>query len=504
MREITVFQEADKELVHRLKSFSDIVIRLASEHNIDKLLVLILKELRSFTKADAGSLYIKEKDLLTFKVTQNDTLEATPKSKFEFQRKFKSFTLPINEKSLAGLCAYRKETLNIPDVTKSPYHSPDMDKKFGYQILSMLVIPMLNHSGNLIGVLQLMNASGKRGFVPFDELMIPQVEALANQAAVVLDNLRLYNELDNLFDSLVRYSTKAIDARDPCTAGHSGRVAQYAIEVGRAFGCFSQSELKELKYAAFFHDIGKIGVRENVLTKENKLSSSQMETIRERFHLITQFYICEAMKHNWPDEKLTKILEDINKDLNDIEEFNKPGFMSDEKQAKLDSIYRKTFLSSDGKPRKYLRPHEYDNLCIKKGNLNVQERLDIEFHPVHSQRILSQIPFPTDLARVPEIAGKHHEKLDGSGYPDGLSAEDIPLQARILAVVDVYDALVAEDRPYKKAMPKEKALSILDMEVEANHFDPKVVEVLKKVLSEKESTKEERRKKRLARKEDRL
>lgn len=496
MTDLVGLHQSDKELIHRLKSFSDIVIRLASEHSIDKLLILILKELRSFTKADAGSLYIREGDLIAFKVTQNDTLEATPKSKFEYQKKFKSFTLPINEKSLAGLCAYRKETLNIPNVPKSPYHSPDMDKKFGYPILSMLVIPMLNHSGHLIGVLQLMNSRGATGFVPFDELMIPQVEALANQAAVVLDNLRLYNELDNLFDALVRYSTKAIDARDPCTAGHSGRVAQYAVEVGKAFQCFTNAELKEIKYAAFFHDIGKIGVRENVLTKENKLSNPEMDTIKERFSSIKKYYIIESIKHHWDRDKLNDILQQIDQDLLDIEEFNKPGFMSDQKQARLDEIYRKTFLDINGKPRKYLRPYEYDNLCIKKGNLNVQERLDIEFHPVHSYRILSQIPFPKDLSRVPELASKHHEKLDGSGYPNGCPAEEIPLQARILAVVDVYDALVAQDRPYKKAMSREKALSILDAEVEANHFDFKVVEMLKKVLNEKDSTREQRKQKR--------
>lgn len=489
-------QSKDQELIERLKSFSDIVIRLASEHNIDKLLILILHEIRGFTKADAGSLYIKEGDMISFKVTQNDTLEATPKSKHDFQKKFKTFSLPINDKSLAGLSALKKETLYIPDVPNSPYHSPDMDKKFGYPIKSMLVVPMLNHTGDLIGVLQLMNSMKNGEFVPFNELLKPQVEALANQAAVVLDNLRLYNELDNLFDSLVKYSTKAIDARDPCTAGHSGRVAQYAMDLGKAFGCFTPDEIKELKYAAFFHDIGKIGVRENVLTKENKLSNAEMDVIRERFQLIKQFYINESLKNNWPQEKLTEKFNELDSDLDDIETFNKPGFMTDEKMARLREIYRKTFSAPNGKLRKFLRPYEFDNLGIKKGNLNVKERLDIESHPIHSYRILSQIPFPKNLKNIPEIAGKHHEKLDGSGYPEGCPADNIPLQARILAVVDVYDALVAEDRPYKKPMPKEKALSILDFEVEANHFDPVVVEKFKQVLEEKEKTKERRRLKR--------
>ena len=496
MSEQSLVQDPDKEVIKRLKAFSDIIIRLASEHSIEKLLILILKELRGFTNADAGSLYIKEGDMISFKVTQNDTLEATPRSKFEYQRKFKSFSLPINEKSLAGLAAYRKQTFNIEDVPNSPYHSPDMDKKFGYPILSMLVVPMLNHSGDIVGVLQLMNAKGDEGFVPFNKTLLPQVEALANQAAVVLDNLRLYNELDNLFDALVRYSTKAIDARDPCTAGHSGRVAQYAVEVAKAFDCFNSNQIKELKYAAFFHDIGKIGVKEDVLTKENKLSKDQMETIRERYNVAKQFYFAESIKHKWPQEQLDALCAEIDKDLGDIEEFNKPGFMSDEKMARLDEIYRKTFLTVEGKPRKYLRPHEYDNLKIKKGNLNFNERLNIESHPVISYRILSQIPFPKDLSQIPEIAKKHHEKLDGSGYPDGCPAEEIPLQARILAVVDVYDALVAEDRPYKKPMPREKALSILDFEVDANHFDAKVVETLKKVLVEKDEAKAKRKTKR--------
>lgn len=489
MNNQNIVQQSDKDLIYRLKSFSDIVIRLASEHNIDKLLILILKELRAFTKADAGSLYIREGNMITFKVTQNDTLEATPRTKFEYQRKFKSFSLPINEKSLAGLSAFRKQTFNIPDVPKSPYHSPDMDKKFGYPILSMLVVPMLNHSGDLVGILQLMNSKKDDEFAPFDKTLIPQVEGLASQAAVVLDNLRLYNELDNLFDSLVKYSAKAIDARDPATAGHSERVAKYAVDVAKEYNCFSHNELTELKYASFFHDIGKIGVREHVLTKENKLSKDQLATIHERFNLIKQFLLTEKIKHNWDNEKFSAKIEEVNKDLEDIETFNKPGFMTDEKMQRLNEIYKKTFISIEGKPRKYLRPNEYDNLRIKKGNLNVNERINIESHPVHSFRILSQIPFPEDLKRIPEIASKHHEKLDGSGYPNGCTAEDIPLQARILAVVDVYDALVAQDRPYKKPMSKEKALSILDAEVDANHFDPQVVITLKQVLEKKDTTK---------------
>jgi HD-GYP domain-containing protein (c-di-GMP phosphodiesterase class II) len=502
MDTINVLQEQDKDLIHRLKSFSDIVIRLASEHNIDKLLIQILRELRSFTKADAGSLYIHEADKLIFKVTQNDTLESTPKAKHEFQKKFKSFSLPINEKSLAGLAAYRKETFNIPNVPESPYHNPDMDRKFGYPISSMLVVPMLNHSGQLVGVLQLMNAKGKSGFVPFDKMLIPQVEALANQAAVLLDNLRLYNELDKLFDALVKYSAKAIDARDPCTAGHSGRVAQYAVDVAKEFNkitgetLFNSDQLKELRYASFFHDIGKIGVREKVLTKENKLSKETMEAIKERFDTIKQFYINEAIKQNWTPETLQNVFKELDQDYKDIEKFNKPGFMSQENMDRLTEIYRKTFRSPEGKIRKFLRPQEYDNLCIKKGNLNVTERLDIESHPVHSYRILSEIPFPQSLSKIPEFASKHHEKLDGSGYPNGCTAKDIPLAARILAVVDVYDALTAEDRPYKKAMSKEKAFSILDAEVEANHFDVKVVEVLKKVIEDKETAKVNRRRKR--------
>lgn len=473
----------DKELIKRLTSFSDVVIRLASEHDVEKLLVLILKELRRFTSADAGSLYIKEGNMLSFKVTQNDTLESTPKSKIEFQRKFKSFTLPINERSLAGLAAYRKETFNIPDVTQSPYHNPDMDRKFGYSIQSMLVLPMVNHSGDLVGVLQLMNSKTEAGqFTPFDSLLIPQVEALANQAAVLLDNLRLYDELDSLFDSLVKYSSKAIDARDPCTAGHSGRVAQYAVRVAKEMNCFSPDEIKEIKYAAFFHDIGKIGVRENVLTKENKLSKQQMETIQERFSAIKQSILLEGYMRNLDKSVLDEKLQEVDKAFEDIEEFNKPGFMTDEKMARLNEIYRKTYKAADGKIKRYLKPYELDNLSIKKGNLNKEERIDIESHPVHSYRILSQIPFPKNLSRIPEIAGKHHEKLNGNGYPDGCKAEDIPIQARIIAIVDVYDALVAEDRPYKKPMPREKAFSILDAEVNAGHFDEKIVEIFKNMM----------------------
>lgn len=491
MKESATITIEDNGLINRLKSFSDIIIRLASEHNIDKLLYLILSELRNFTNADAGSLYIREEDHLTFKVTQNDTLEATSKTKADFQRKFKSFTLPINDKSLAGLAGFRKQTFNIPDVPKSQYHDPKMDKKFNYPLTSMLVVPMLNHSGDLVGVLQLMNAKQDDKFIPFDELVIPQVEALSNQAAVLLDNLRLYNELDKLFDSLVRYSIKAIDARDPCTAGHSGRVAQYALELAKAMNCFSQEELKELNYAALFHDIGKIGVRENVLTKENKLFIAELQTIRERFMAIKQSFITQCYKENWPEDKLKQYIEGIDNELKFIEKINVPSFMSDEDQIRLVNIYNKTFISPDGEERKYLNDFEFKNLSIKKGNLNDAERLDIESHVIHSNKILSQIPFPKNLTNIPEIASKHHEKLDGSGYPYACQSDEIPLQSRILSVVDVYDALVSQDRPYKKPMSVEKALSILDYEVQSGKFDPKVVSVFKMVLAQKDKPSDE-------------
>ena len=480
-----------EELDEQFRQFAEIGIRLTAELDLDRLLERILTEARLLTRADAGSLYVVDGERLTFRVNQNDTLERRLGE--GAKKAFKSFSFPIDDNSISGSVARNRKTLNIPDVQRHPLHNKKVDKELDYVTRTMLVVPMEDHKNDVIGVLQLINSLDSQGnVVPFRRETQQMAESLASQAAVSLENTRLYQEIQNCMDSLVKYSAKAIDARDPCTAGHSSRVSRYSVAIATELGNFTPPELREIRFAGLLHDVGKIGVREKVLTKENKLSPQAMETIRERFRAIRLSKELELerdrSRQEIPGEEVTRrreaTLKELEEDLAFIEFRNQPGFMPEEDVKRLGLIGEKRYRVASGEERPIVTVGELENLCIQKGNLTAEERQDIESHVVHSRNILKQIPFPRDLGNVVRYAAEHHEKLNGQGYPEGLSSSEIPMQSRILAVADVFDALTASDRPYKPAMPNEKALSILQSGVKDGWWDGEVVECLSRLVRE--------------------
>jgi len=497
------------ELDEELKSFRILVrdlnkigIALSSEHNIDKLLNMIVREVRSFTRSDGGSLYIKEGDELSFEVAQNDTL----KRRYG-EIPFHNFKIPINHNSIAGYVASTGEILNISDLDKIGDKYPfslktmrEFDRKMGYKSVSMLVVPMKNHKDEIIGVIQLINSLDSDGNpVPFDKELEDLVISLASQAAVAICNSRFILEIKNLFESIVTYSAEAIDARSPHTAGHSERVARLALLQAEAINMqkdgpfgkvfFSEEELTELRIAAFLHDIGKIGVKERVLDKVNKLCDEKVEAIRNRFAYIKRDMEAAAnlkkleMKDASPeeleriDEETRRKLEEVDSDLELVLKLNVPRYYSDEEGERLKTVAEKTYKDINGEERNYLEPDELEKLMVRKGNLTAEERKEIENHVYHTQKILEKIPFTDELKNVPLIAATHHEMLDGSGYPNKLTAESIPLQARMLAIADIYDALTAKDRPYKPPLPLDVTLRIIREEAEKGRLDKDLVEL---------------------------
>jgi len=487
-----------------LEDLNKIGIALSAEHNLDRLLEMIVRKVRHFTRADAGSLYIKEEDSLNFVVAQNDTLDR----KDPGRAPFKSFKLEISKKSIAGYVAITGELLNIRDVYSlsktTPYQfDSSFDRNMNYRTGSMLVVPMKDHQDEIIGVLQLINSlNEEENPVPFEKEYEGLVSSLASQAAVAIRNAKLIEEIKNLFKRLVEYSASAIDARSPHTAGHSRRVATYAMRIAKAINeekeghfakiNFSDEELEELNYAAWLHDIGKIGVREHVLEKSDKLSLGRMEAIDNRFSYIKKSLENEVLtKKNklyeesryHPeifeelDQALSSNLRMLEEELSFISKVNKPGFLPDDDLERLRQIKNKSYTDIDGRERPYLTDFEFENLSVRKGNLTVKEREEIQSHVQHTLNIVGKIPFPKNLMHIPEYAGCHHEMLNGDGYPNKLKGEEIPLQAKILSAIDIYDALTAADRPYKKAIPTEKALDILRFEVKDNHLDKDIVEL---------------------------
>jgi len=496
-----------QDIRERLEALNKIGIALSSETDLSRLLELIVEEARSFTNADAGSLYLLDEDsnCLHFEVAQNDTLKKRADLKPET---FKPYSIPLSRNSIAGYVAITGKTLNISDAYNPPpgvgyEFNRDFDKRNKYRTKSMLLVAMKDTEGRIIGVLQLINSTDSKGkVVPFDKNIESLVSSLASQAAVAIKNAQLLKEIKAVFEALIQYSVSAIDARSPFTAGHSRMVAKYTMALARAVNdthegiyahlSFTPDQLEELNYAAWLHDIGKIGVREGVLDKRSRLSDAEMESLINRFENIKASAIIETEKNklalfqrkeeNSPeieelDRKLKNRINRIDEGLTLVRMINTGVFLSESGLKHLEEIRQKKYLDFEGQKRPYLTDPEFENLSVRKGNLTKDEVTEIRSHVIHTEHIVSKIPFTGHLKRVPVFATGHHEMLDGSGYPKHVEAEDIPVQTRIIAIADIYEALIAGDRPYKKSVDLKKSLAILKEEADNGRLDKELVRI---------------------------
>lgn len=498
------------------EQLNEIGVALSSQRDIDVLLNLILAKAREITQADAGSLYLVEEIAnnerqLRFKLTQNDSIDFP----------FKELTLPLSENSMAGYTALRGEVLNFDDAyaipRDLPFHFNDhFDKESGYHTGSLLSLPMRNAKGEVLGVLQLINAKrdpsvGLKGaakavknVVPFGPRAVDLALSLASQAAVAYENRKLYNEIETLFEGFVSAAVTAIEQRDPTTSGHSQRVALYTEDLARNVDAivtgpyaavkFDSNQLKEIRYAALLHDFGKVGVREEVLIKAKKLYPLQLELLKQRFDYIRKEIEATSVRRKLQVylerdrgralAEVARLTEDYDQRLKRIDEYlqfiidsNEPTLMEGGKFDKLREIAAQYYIDQRGVERPYLSPDEVKMLLIPKGSLDSAERLQIESHVVHTFNFLKQIPWTKGLQGVPSIARAHHEKLNGTGYPYKLRSEEIPLPAKMMTICDIYDALTASDRPYKRAVPVERALSILKDCAKDGEIDPELLRV---------------------------
>lgn len=508
--EVKGFAEARAAEIKRL---ADIGIALSAERNLERLLEMIVDEARRFTHADAGTLYTVQTNAtssepeLRFDILQNDTMKAR-----QGGTSGNAITLPPvpmikggqpNKNNVSAYVANTGQTVNIADVYTAEGFDFSGTRKFdqitGYRTKSMLVAPMRNHENEIIGVLQLINAvdPDTRQTIPFSAEYEDLIKSLASQAAIAITNAMLIRELKELFESLIRLVAAAIDEKSPYTGGHITRVAGLSMKLAHAINdategtykdvTFTDDELEELRIAAWLHDIGKITTPEYVVDKATKL-----ETIFDRVHLVRQRFetIRRGMQMEAYDRKLwlalkgasapaiaelEKELEGRLKELDEEKEFvvkaNTPGeFLKDDVIERLKKIAAKTY-KVDGKEEPYLTEDELNNLSIRKGSLTVKERDIIQNHVSVTIKMLSQIPFPHKLSHVVEYAGAHHEKLNGTGYPNGWDANRLKVQSRILCLSDICEALTARDRPYKPAMPKERAFQILGFMVKDGDID---------------------------------
>ena len=478
------------QLHPQIERLNQIGIALSNEIHLEKLLALIVTEARSFTNADAGSLYTLEKDQLLFRIAQNDTLDNKGA-----RGAFKPVPIPLNTRSIAGYVALEGQLLDIDDVyllaEDLPYSfNQDFDRKNNYRSQSMLVVPMKEPDGEVLGVLQLINAKDENGqVVRFPESIISLTMSLASQAAVAIRNARLISYIKSLFEALIRYSASAIDARSPHTAGHSRRVAAYSTIIAEEINRlghgpfknikFTAEELERLNYSAWLHDLGKIGVPEAILDKHLRLPEGWEETIEERFKHCAACMVLEAALGGKQDprEATRSERQALASDLERLKKINRSNWLPDEDQEFLEALHAHIFTDADDQEHPLLTDEEMVYLSVKKGNLTAEEYKTMQGHVEHTLNIVKNIPFTGHLEAVPTIAASHHEMLNGTGYPRHLQDQQITIEARILAMVDIFDALTAIDRPYRKAAPPERACAILQSDVESGRLDKDIVDL---------------------------
>jgi HD-GYP domain-containing protein (c-di-GMP phosphodiesterase class II) len=501
-----------------LHELNKIGVALSAERHIDKLLELILAKCREITLADAGSLYLVERgknhdataaNPLRFSLTQNDSVVVP----------FEAFTMPLDETSIAGHVALTGRSVTLSDAYCPPQDatytiSRSFDVKSGYRTKSMLVVPMRDHQDMVIGVVQLINKKKDphavlRPVSVVDELVIPftpvdqeLVTSLASQAAVAFENTRLIEDIRMLFDAFVRASVTAIESRDPTTSGHSNRVATLTVDLAERVDAldagrfrevrFTRDQLQELRFASLLHDFGKVGVREKVLIKGKKLFVGELLLIRQRFayikrtletdHLRAKLELSLAGRADAESlARLDREHQDRQREVDEILQMialaNEPTILEEEGFRALMDLTRRTYGDIDGNLQPFISPGELAALSIRKGSLSERERREIESHVTHTFRFLSEIPWTGEYSHIPEIAYAHHEKLDGSGYPRRLAAPEIPIQSRMMTISDIFDALVAWDRPYKKSVSVERALDILHEEAGDGKLDTDLLDV---------------------------
>ena len=497
-------------LLKRIEKLTEIGIALSAEKNTSHLLEMILLGAKTITNADGGTIYSVDEDSQSVKmeIVRTDSLNYAMGGSTSKSIPFKPIPLHDNEnnhnnKMVVTYSVLNDSTVNIPDAYDAEGFdfsgTRDFDTSTGYRSTSFLTVPMKNHEGDIIGVLQLINAmDDKTGeIIPFSEEAQHLSESLASQAAIALTNRRLIDDLKTLLESLIQLVATAIDEKSPYTGGHCRRVPEITMMLAEAADQASEGPFKEfsindddryeLKMAAWLHDCGKITTPEYVVDKATKLETiyDRIETIDTRYEILKRDAEIEILKQKLAaaekgdmlefktlDQTLTNTIKQLEEDLDFLHLSNTGGeHMSEADKERVRKI-GKQMWEHQGDEIPLLNDNEIYNLTIEKGTLTSEEREVINNHIVATINMLTSLPFPKHLRNIPEFAGGHHERIDGKGYPLGLTGEQMSLQARMMAIADIFEALTAKDRPYKDGKKLSTALHILGSMKEEGHIDP--------------------------------
>ena len=493
-----------------IKKLNSIGIALSAEKDTDKLIENILLSIKDITNADGGSIYsvIDEKEL-EFQVIINDSLDIYMGGSSDFGITFPNLKLYKNNgakvDNMVVACSYHnKNTINIIDVYDTVDYDTSgtlkFDQQTGYRTQSNMTIPMVNHEKRVIGVLQLINRldddTGK--VIAFSEEDLQLSKSLASQAAVAITNKNLIKELKELFEAFIKTIATAIDDKSPYTGTHCKQVPLLTMALAKA-ACetntgplksfvMSEEDEYELQIAGWLHDCGKITTPEYVMDKATKLQTifDRIELVNLRFELkfkdLENVFLKQKIQAmelgnlDFIDSLHAKYLAEVVElkvALKNITKYNIGGeFMQEASLDELKEIANIKWSTESGKKQPLLTTDELYNLSIRKGTLTSEERIVIQNHMVSTIKILESLPFPRHLQNVPEYAGGHHETMDGKGYPKGLKRDEMSVQARVMAIADIFEALTAADRPYKKGKNLTECLYIMGKMKENHHIDP--------------------------------
>jgi len=496
-----------KFLEDRLHRLSEIGMALSTEKNTDRLFEMILEEARKITCADGRTLYSMNKEgNLNFEIMCNDTMNTVMGGTSGVEIPYYPVKLWIdnqtpNQKNVSAYVALSGRTVNIVDAYEEEGFdfegTKNFDKKSGYHSKSFLTVPLKNHENEIIGVMQLINARNDHGeVISFNVEMQEQVESLASQGAVALTNKRLVEELKTLFEAFIKLIATAIDKKSEYTGGHCNRVPIITMMLADAVAEITEGKYKdfsmtaderyELYIAAWLHDCGKVATPPHVVDKGTKLETifDRIELIRTRMELLKRDAEIAFLKRqlngqasNNFDDEFNKTIRQIEENMKFLEGCNVGGeFMKQELRERVKSIAAQK-IKLYGNDRDFLSEEEVNNLNIPKGTLLPEEREIINDHIVITIEMLEQLPYPKHLKNVPEFAGGHHEKMDGTGYPKGLKAKQMSTQAKMMAIADIYEALTAADRPYKEGKKLSAAMRIMGFMKNDYHIDVDLFEI---------------------------
>ncbi|HEX3044907.1 MAG TPA: HD domain-containing phosphohydrolase [Bacillota bacterium] len=497
--------ELNARAVETIKQFQNLVsigIALSAEQDRNRLLEMILTEARRISNADAGTLYMIEGEHLRIKIMHNKTLNTYLGGKGE---EIDLPPVPLKPEYVSGYVVINGSSVNIEDINETGtfnFSGPrEYDRLTGYKSISMLVIPLKNYFGEVLGVLQLINAMDESGnMICFNPMYQTVIEALSSLAAIAITNAKLLNEIEALFESFVQVMVTAIDSRSPYNATHTERVFKRALLIAREIntsntGCFAQTyfdpiRLKQLSMAAWLHDIGKIATPLEVMDKTTRLGN-RLKLLLERIEIALEQVENESLKRQlelWKvgkpgdalreEQSLQKRRQNLKRTKELINQINNPEMEIDRAiQQELEAAAKTTLKDSTGNVIPLIEPDELACLLIPQGTLTAKERKIMEEHVLITEKMLSKMQFTEKLHSVPKLASMHHEYLDGGGYPYHLKGPQIPLEARILVIADIYEALTASDRPYRKLILPEQALQIMSQMADNGKLDRNVLDI---------------------------